>query len=1165
MRKVCLFLAPVVVVAAIGCEDGPAQPFQPSPAGAGNNWNNGGTAPVNQAGSQSFTNSYPTTGKTQVCSTDLRRQRWGWMLQQPIAPPRLYAGLDIAKDDLWHGLKIEDAETAPPDPNMPGGGLCQSVPLGFIGGCPSGIGFCNGNYWGNNAEVNFFWNLATHLVDQMTLSLGYEGSMTATSDVNCKQCGGKHTYVVKIGDVIKKDGQPFLINWNDATARAQQITEIFNAVLFTFGPQAGIPYAESANCRADGNCLVFNAQGQTIFGFRPLAVYFQGNSGVPQPALSTPTLLYNFSTKYMPFSNLAQVLTLDARGPVATGISRGASPKGACTGGVGGTCPTGQACAPDGMCRLVCNQQIGVSFKDMKTNCIQVSGNSTVDTVNLNKVLYGLAHDFEHWTANIQGINQNFTSSTVAADPTKVVLDADTPGDTDIAQDWTFDIRARGRAANDTKGGALAGPLDLRGSAMVYIEWARLMLLDANRIINAAQPAGSAPLPPRTLGDARCTNGNFDPGCTGLEGLIIPTGGSLSFAWDGTDPGNNWDAGIFYGASILKPGDIVGGFCTDPGNFTDCASTNSPWDQAQKWVLRRLGKGQIAGVPSELRDRRYYFKWFAVAYLKYLKAYSHLCASSPTTCNLVAAGGLGPSLVAKEQLDLESLFFDNNNQGVGNGFDKFEYIDREFIGKGQEGTPGQAFNYIPWDFEYGSDIIGGNQRYDNWYRRMDREEIALYASMLTDKVNHTPGQENNVNITNLFGSAILAGTWPSYACATGTAGDPTAAGCPVPPPIDSTVHPCNPANASSCAGLGGGAQCLSYVTSINGTQNVCGTPCNFTTNPKTGCASPSQACAIATDGATEACVDLKMDLNGPNAPNPHPYLYYYPGAWSRTPFAMGHSPITIMEADKHPNIGAAKITIPNFKDGPYTQSPQLATYDAKGNPVCPMGWTSDIPGGNWCNAPLMTQAGQNKWTAPSFPTLVPWFERQPGVGFTFPIDGQHDQNVSTGQFDFTGVLETYIVDYVPWIDTAGKGANPSCASGTACNAGYACNPTTNACEKTDGTVQILAIEGSDFLGAAFLCQDPTTGDILGVHQYDSAQSILDWMAAHPGGWSGSAGAANPSAQSACGIIVRQSPANNYIDFITSKSNGVKLSINQGSGQGRVVDVVLYDPGIVQTP
>jgi len=163
------------------------------------------------------------------------------------------------------------------------------------------------------------------------------------------------------------------------------------------------------------------------------------------------------------------------------------------------------------------------------------------------------------------------------------------------------------------------------------------------------------------------------------------------------------------------------------------------------------------------------------------------------------------------------------------------------------------------------------------------------------------------------------------------------------------------------------------------------------------------------------------------------------------------------------------------------------------------------------------------------------------------------------------VLETYTVDFIPWIDTAGKGANPSCAGGTPCNNGYQCNPVSQACEKADGTIQILAIEGSDFLGAAFLCQDPHTGDILGVHQYDSAQGVLDWLAAHPGGWNAGSGAVDPSAQSACNIIVRQSPNNNYIDFITSKTYGVKLSVNQGSGQGRVTDIVLYDPGITQTP
>ncbi len=1200
MRKVGLLVASVVVAASIGCEDGPKQPFQPSPPGAGDQWNNGQTPPVANGGNQVFDAGYPTTGKTTICSADLKRERWGWMLQQPIIPPRKYAGIDMAKDDLWHGLTIEDAESAPPDPSLPGGGLCQSVPLGFIGGCPSGIGYCNGNFWGNNAEVNFFWNLATHKVDQMTLTLGYQGTMTATSDVNATVCGGmqgKHTYVIKVGDVIKKDGQPFLIDWNDSSKRGCEITEVFNAMMYTFAPQAGIPYAPSKDCSKDGNCLVFNAQGQTIFGVRPLAIYFQGNSGVPQPGLSTPTQIYNFSTKFMPYSNIPQTLKLDADGPIAAGMARGAKALGAC--GTGGTCPANQICdnaATNPQCRALCTQKIGVSFAQMKNNCVQVSGDNTVDTVNLNKVLNGLTHDFEHWTANIMGVNQNFTSSVVAADPNKTVLDTDTPQDADLAQDWTFDLRARGHAQNDydvMPTSQYLGAPNFRGSAMVYIEWARLMLNDVNRILNANNTG--APVPVRKLGDAQCTGGNFGAGCSGLEGLIIPDAAAFGipqpdFTADGTDPGANWDVGLFYGASILKPGDIVGGFCVDPGSFTDCAQTNSPWDQAQKWVLRRLGKGILSNVPSELRDRRYYFKWFAVAYLKYLKAYSHACAASPTTCDNVlyadgsgTAGPLVPSKVAAEQIDMESLFFDNNNQGVGNGFDKFEYIDREFIGKGQEGTAGQASNYIPWDFEYGSDIIGGNQRYDNWYRRMDREEIAMYASMLTDKVNHTPGQENNVNITNLFGSPVLSSAYPSYGCAIGAQGaDPNGATHPCgkitagtyfPPPVDASVHPCGPANTCTA-----GNTCVSVQTMVNGTQNVCTqAACNFTTNTATGCASPSQACVVGfnanTGAPTEGCVDLKMDLNGAASPIAHPMLWYYPGVWSRTPFSMGHSPITIHAADKHPFIGAAKITIPNFAGGPYTPSPQLATYDAMGNPKCPTGWTADIQGGNWCNAPLSTgthniavapNANLNL-LGPSFTPLMPWLERQPGVGFSFPIDGQHDQNVTTAQLDFTGVLETYLVDFIPWVDTAGKGANPSCASGVPCNAGYTCNAVSGACEKSDDTIQILAIEAEDFLGAAFLCQDPTSGDILAVHQYDSAQSILDWMAAHPGGWNPNQGVTNPSAQAACNIIVRQSPNNNYVDFITSKSNGVKLAINQGSGQGRVVDITVYDSSITQTP
>jgi hypothetical protein len=79
--------------------------------------------------------------------------------------------------------------------------------------------------------------------------------------------------------------------------------------------------------------------------------------------------------------------------------------------------------------------------------------------------------------------------------------------------------------------------------------------------------------------------------------------------------------------------------------------------------------------------------------------------------------------------------------------------------------------------------------------------------------------------------------------------------------------------------------------------------------------------------------------------------------------------------------------------------------------------------------------------------------------------------------------------------------------------------------------------------------------------YDSAVSIVDWLAAHPGGSNGNG--PYPSAQSACQILVIRSPYDNYVDFIVSKSNGVSLNISGGQGQGRVTDIILFDPSLIQ--
>ena len=1202
MRKLCLPLAVFALAAgAAGCEDGPNQTFSPAPGNPG--WNTGtGDAAVGP-GSQNFDAGYPTSNATSLCSTDFKRQRWSWMLSQPVVPPRFYAGLDMAKNNLWEGLKVEDAEQPPLDPQSKTGGLCQSVPGGFVGTCPSGYGGCNFNSWGNNQEVSFIWNVATHYVDQMILGLGYTGTLATKPYPD--HLGEKHAYSFQLGDVIRRDGVPFYMQWQDTPTVRIQITDIFNAMMATFANQAGVPFDTKAcskdadcaapgqvnscqckkdmagncaggamsqcgakNCGTDGNCLVYNDGSQTIFGVRPMVIYITGLSGVPQPALSTPLTFYNFFSKWEPFVHLNQTLKLDADGPNATGTPIGAKNP-----------------------ATICDQKIGQTFADFRDNCVQVHGDKgtadSVDDVNLNKVTHSLAHDQEHWTANVLGVNQNFTSISVLNDPEKVVLDADQPQPTDIAQDFFYDIRARGKSSNDYKPGATAntfGAFEERGSGLLMIEFARLMLAEVSKLTGK---------PATKLGDPRCLgftgtvpNYKLNPnvGCSGIEGLLIPGGGAGDFTKDpGTvpvgalDPGNNFDGGNFYNG-VIRPRDVSGiPLCIDPGldsngveTATDCTVSNhSLFFNILSHVTRVMGGGDINKLPSAMRDRRFYYRSFGEAFVKYLKAYGNYgkqfsAAKRDSYPDGTVGGGLAPSDVMKQVIDRESLFFDYLTQpgsGSAQTFDKFEYVDRDFIGTGNGG----AYNWIPWDFEYGGDLFGGNNRNANWFRRMDREEIGLYSAMLENKTN-TPGKENNVNITNLFGSTMLggdpaanvAGLWPSYACAAGIAGDINVNCGGQNAPLEAIQSkPCRP---GACTG---GDVCTSAVSYENGVVSGCGPSANFTTFPVTGCPKNYQTAAVDLVNGTLGCLDAAMDLNAHEV-NAKTLLSYYPSAWTRSPFSRGHSPITIKDSDKRAKQGVAHVSIPNYAPksiacpdcaGPYTASP--AQPDAMG--ACLMGWTKSA-NGVYCNAPLNTPVMNQAQTAASFNPLTPWLEVQPGVGFGIPVDAQHTQWVSAGQFDYTGVLESYVVDYVPFVDPK----RSSCISDGACNKGFTCDPTSHACVTDDNTVQILAVEGQDFLGESFACYDAFSKDVLHVRMYDSAQEILDWLAAHPGGWDSVNGVQVPPAQTQCNILIRRTQYDNFIDEIISKTYGVALNVGGGQGLGRVTDIILFDPSIVQS-
>jgi len=1251
MRSLCAPFCVVAVLAfATGCEDGPNQPYSPAPNGAAGVW----SAPIADAavgpGTQNFEAGYPTTGATTLCSTDFKRQRWAWMLTQPVIPPRFYAGIDLAGGDQWKGLPINVAEAPPSDPNADGGGLCQSVPLGAGGTCPSGFGACNQNYWGNNQEVGFSWNVATHILDQMTINLGYTGQFATAKFPD--NTGQVHSYTISPGDVVRRDGQPYLLDWSGDPK--QQITNIFNAGMASFASIAGIAWDTSdcmsdttcatgevcqcthdtnnpmqcaasnpdgskggkcgdANCGSDGFCLI--SAGTWIFGIRPIALYVQGTAGVPQPALSTPTGFYNFWVKWEPFSYLAQNVELGPNGPTTYGK------------------PTG---ATNAMAN--CQQHIGQTFSDFTQNCVQVHGDTgkpnSVDDVNLNKVVNGLTHDQEHWTANVLGVNQNFTSLKVAHNPSIVVQDNDTPQPGDVAQDWTYDIRARGHTDNDVNPGT--GATEYRASSLIFIEWARLMMNDIAKIVGNDPTTGK----PHILGDG-CTGfdatgaPNFvkDKTCSGIEGLIVPglgfvgptaytgdpgwlSGSPMSPSPYGTGPGcmaatpdpttcnfdfskdarsdlnpsNNWDNVVGWYLPVIKPSDLTGALCIDPQTQTDCDVTVFPQNLTSLWqntlihVIRVLGRGNVHALPEELQDVRYYFKWYGIAFARYLKAYANFKIAHPGNENNfpdgTAGGGLGPSNLVTQPIDQEEMFFDYLFQtGVGAGqiFDKFEYVDRDFIGQGTgasdcTGSFAES-NCVPWDFEYGTDLLGGNQRYDNWFRRMDREEIAMYSAMLEDKT-HTPGQENNVNITNLAGSPILAGNWASWQCATGQYSDPTAMGgneCGgVNPPLDPAY-----ANPGPCPV---GQVGLVAMTWEAGNLPFCGVPCDYKANTATGCADPSTACVLDGSGGAE-CVHMKMDRNGaypctaadgvtpvacpaPSTVAPHPLLWRYPSAWGKSVFGLGHSPITLLPSDKQPGIGVAKIGIPNFAAGPYTPSPIAPTVDPTSmKATCPMGYSLSS-NQVWCNAATNTGTGTS---APSFTPLTPWLEVGGGetvnggpVGFSIPEDGQRDQFLTTGQLDFTGVLESYVVDYVPWRDPV----QPSCVSSGKCSPGYNCNPNSQLCETDDNTIRIEAIEGQDFLGQVFVCSDQFSSDVLHVGMYDSAASFLTWLANHPGGVNPNLGQV-PSAQIGCSIIIRTSPYDNAVDHIASLSAGVDINFSGGAGQGRVTDVVVFDPNLIQ--
>ena len=337
-----LTVAGLVCFATTGCEDNPDGFYKQAPKGAGDQWNGGYEVPAyDPYASNGFRDNFNATSKQELCSGPVKQKRWAEMVNEPIRPPRMIAGLDLAGGDHWGGLDFRDAEQI----------NCQSKAI-------SGSEATLTAGWGDANEVMVDYKLSNNTVEAYYLQQGYRGALefeSRPSDINDPDKPnpfGKHKYSIKVGEPIKRDGTNWPLTWPTRPelidAWEKQATEMFDALMYTYAPDLT---STQESCIKAQTCLARSySTGDAVFGVRPLGVYFYVPTVLtPQPGPSTPGYMYGFYVKLMPFSGSELFLKLDAEGPVATARDLG-----------------------DREPKVTCQQKLGMKFGEFLDSCVNV-------------------------------------------------------------------------------------------------------------------------------------------------------------------------------------------------------------------------------------------------------------------------------------------------------------------------------------------------------------------------------------------------------------------------------------------------------------------------------------------------------------------------------------------------------------------------------------------------------------------------------------------------------------------------------------------------------------------------------------------------------------------------------------------------------------------------
>jgi hypothetical protein len=540
-----------------------------------------------------------------ACTAEQQLSAYNHMIEQPIVPPRMFAGVDAANGDNWAGLAIGDAEQT----------LCQSNPISEQDGLQTAG-------WGvaPNYQVVVEYDKTTRKIDFYQLNVGYKGTLdfasrpTALDDPSKPNPFGRHTYSIGVGRSVLRDGQPWALNWQNIDPQA---TEMFDALMFTFAPELK---STQKSCKAEGTCLArSDAEDGAIFGARPLGIYLHVSDVAGSP--SSPDYLYGFPVKILPFSGAEMMLKLDDEGPLA--IANGLGDHGS-----------------------NCTMKIGMPLQSFLGDCVEVVSDPQKNELLKKKALgnpqrvvtsSGSAASGT-WILEAAGVHPNFDSERFAETA---------PAPTARATELSLDVRATGKIRNEYS--ADGSRMTLAATTAIYREYARLVQDFLHAKMDAA-------LPRYPVGDAHCLlAAGADPstwaparGCTGMEQFFTPTDAERK--------------GI---STALKPGAPRAIFCADPGAFNHCGDPvcddtgttctddklglkGSLWDGTRAHVIAVLGGGDASAVPAEARETTTYVRIWTKALVKYLR----VAAQAPADLSSPSLDALTPS---DEDITIETI------------------------------------------------------------------------------------------------------------------------------------------------------------------------------------------------------------------------------------------------------------------------------------------------------------------------------------------------------------------------------------------------------------------------------------------------------------------------------------------------------------------------------